>query len=103
MDKYIEMLDTYLAQTGPEINCAKVNSLLEMLFCCYHQSNGLDTDQIRTHFNTLSQLLDKLSLEENDRVFDVACQLCNEHQAQAFQEGVTVGFRLYNELHTRKN
>lgn len=99
MKQYIEAFNTYLENKGINFDDADVETLLGGLFCCYQQSNGLGSDTIREHFSSLDHILSELSVEKNDRVFDLVCTLLCECQRIAFEEGVTVGFRLYNELH----
>ena len=99
MKQYIDAFNTYLENKGLHFDDADVETLLDALFCCFQQSNGLDSATIRGYFGSLDHILDELSLEKNDRVFDLVCKLCSECQRIAFEEGVTVGFRLYNELH----
>ena len=76
-----------------------MDSLLGMLYCCYSQSNRMDTKKMQQMFGTLDGILGKLPIKEPDQVIDVTIGLCAEHQRKAFLDGLMIGFRLYSELH----
>ena len=98
MEEYISVLNKYIAEHKPRGACPGVETLLDMLFCCYSQHKALDTATVKRHFSQLDTILQNLTLQQADEVVDLACTLCDEHQKNAFREGVTVGFRLYHEL-----
>lgn len=99
MKNYIAMLNDFVKQNKPPIKCSDVDSLLDMLYCCYHQQKSVDTPTIKTYFSQLDQVLGRLPIQLSDQVVDLACDLCSVYQKQAFREGVLAGFRLYEELH----
>lgn len=99
MESYISILNNYITENKPCAACPNVETLLDMLFCCYSQHKSLDTATVKMCFSQLDSILQKLTLQQADEVVDLACNLCDEHQKNAFREGVTVGFRLYQELY----
>lgn len=98
MEEYISVLNNYIAENKPRAACPNVESLLDMLFCCYSQHKNLDTATVKMCFSQLDDILQNLTLQQTDEIVDLTCALCDEHQKNAFREGVTVGFRLYQEL-----
>lgn len=102
MNRYIENLKSFLAQRSPDYGYEDANSLLEMLYYYYTANNPVDNAQIRCQFRDLDEILSKLTLAENDKVFLLASQLCIAHERQAFLEGIHVGLRLFQELSEEK-
>ena len=102
MENYITALNNYMEENKTTPNCPDAASLLDMLFCCYNQRKCLNTDTVRRNFRELDDILNILPLHQQDRVIDLACELCVEHQREAFQEGIFVGFRLHDELQVRR-
>ena len=69
-----------------------------MLYNCYCMDRNLDTEQIREGFYQINKTIEKLTLKENDRIIDLTCKLCDQYQQVAFQEGLLVALRLFQEL-----
>lgn len=72
--------------------------LLEILFNVYTEINGLDNDAIREDFNALYAVMNGKTIREMDEIIYPVCTLCRDHEKAGFQEGVTVGVRLAQEL-----
>ena len=68
--------------------------LQEQLYRTYQELHPQDPESIREAFSQLSTVLSRLTLQENDKVWDLTCQLCYEAERQAFLEGIRVGIRL---------
>ena len=98
MEAYIAAINNYISENKPTVNCPNVDSLLDMLFCCYSQRSCVNSATVRQSFRQLDEILDTLPLPQQDQVVDLTCDLCVEYQKNAFREGVLVGFRLYQEL-----
>ena len=92
-----QVLNEYLVAHSPKSKC-DANSLISMLYCCYHQQVTTETAVIRDHFEQLDDILSGLSLRQADQVLDVTCKLCCEFQKDAFCNGLLVGIKLYSEL-----
>ncbi|MBQ2404496.1 MAG: hypothetical protein II280_03685, partial [Lachnospiraceae bacterium] len=60
--------------------------------------NRLDNEVIKHGFEKLYDQLDALCLKDKDRIIDIVCFLCQEHEKSGFTEGVKVGMRLEQEL-----
>lgn len=98
MDSYMDALRAYLAENKSSHRCVCANSILNMLFCCYSQQRLGDPIEIRTKLQMLDQILDKLSEQEKDQITDLVCELYTDSQADAFREGISVGFQLFDEI-----
>ena len=98
MDQYMEILNQYLAGQKAAGEEPEAESLLDMLyyqFCIYHD---LDTEEISQTFQEMDDILIKLSLDDNNQLFCMTCDLCEKYQREAFHTGLLVGFRLCQEL-----
>lgn len=71
---------------------------MDVLYCCFAQQLVPDTAAITAHFAALDDILDCLPIKDKDRVTDLTCQLCGEHQKDAFRQGLLTGFHLSQEL-----
>lgn len=98
MNYYVEKLNEYLENHTPNYGDEDIHNLLEMLYGAYIFSNPIDTEEIREQFQTLDNILNKLSFSDNTAVFLLTCDLCVAHAHSAFLEGVHVGLRLFSEI-----
>lgn len=97
MNKYVDSLKRYVAENPPNYG-SDAHSILEMLFTYYHECNNTDTDAVKAAFEDLYQRMHGMPLREMDRIVDVVCTLCREHEKDGFVEGVKVGLCLGREL-----
>ena len=97
MNKYIEGLKRYVAENPPNYG-SDANSILEMLFTYYHECNSTDTDAVKAAFEDLYQRMHGMPLREIDRIVDVVCTLCREHERVGFADGVKLGMLLEKEI-----
>lgn len=74
-------------------------SLLDMLFWHYTESNALDNEKIKRQFEALRNLVN-LSRDEYNELFYTVSDLCLEHGRIAFIEGLRLGVVLMQELDT---
>lgn len=98
MENYIRSLQSYVAAHPPNFGDGDALSVLEILFCHYSDFNRLDNEIIKQGFEKLYGQLDALCLKDKDRIIDIVCFLCQEHEKAGFTEGVKVGMRLEQEL-----
>lgn len=94
--KIAECLYAYLGKHPPDYGDA--DSILGMLYGRYNECNTLDTDEIKAAFDELYQRMNGMPLREMDRILDVVCALCKDHQMSGFADGVKVGLLLAKEL-----
>ena len=100
MKQYKEAFMAYLSKHPTDLAEAEMESILDVLFRCYQESRRSDSEDIRHCFNELDDILSKLPLEENDRVFLLICDLFDKYRKEAFQSGILIGFHLLRELST---
>ena len=75
-----------------------VESVLEVLFDAYNESNGFDNIATKADFVELYQLMNGKPLKEIDEIIYAVCALCRDHEKVGFIEGVKVGMSLVKEL-----
>ena len=66
-------------------------SVTRALYGCYHEIHPQDSEGIRERFSQLDVVLQTLTLRDYDKVWDLTCQLCGDHEKDAFLEGIRVG------------
>ena len=77
-------------------NCVTV---LDQLYQAYAESHESDPPEIRNGFKELDDLLGNLSLDDNNAVWNLCCQLCTAYEHKAFIDGLQHGAHLMLELH----
>ena len=76
-------------------NCVTV---LDQLYQAYAESHESDPPEIRNGFKELDDLLDSLSLDDNNAVWTLCCHLCTAYEHKAFLDGLKYGAHLMCEL-----
>lgn len=86
--------------------CSQINygdgnahSILDMLYNHYREFNQFENGIIKECFDNLYSELNHLTLIDTDKVTDIVCSLCGEHERLAFSEGTKVGVHLGMELY----
>ena len=97
MNEYIDTLNRYVAENPPNYG-RDAHTILEMLYCYYHECNNADSDAVKAAFDYLYQRMHGMTLREMDRIVDAVCTLCREHEQVGFMEGIKVGIRLEQEI-----
>ena len=97
MNEYIDTLTRYAAENPPNYG-RDAHTILEMLYCYYHECNNADSDAVKAAFDYLYQRMHGMTLREMDRIVDAVCVLCTEHEKAGFVEGVKVGLLLARDM-----
>jgi len=97
MNEYVAVLRKYVAENPPNYG-SDAHSILDMLYYRYSECNRLDNSEIKAAFNNLYQQMHGMSLREMDRIIDVVCTLCREHEKAGFTAGTVVGALLIFEI-----
>ena len=97
MNEFMTALQTHLANQQPSYP-DNAESILEVLFDAYNESNGFDNAAIKADFEELYQLMNGKPLQEVDEIIYAVCTLCRDHEKAGFIEGVKVGIGLGQEL-----
>ena len=87
-------MDTHPFDPG-DCDCETV---LDQLYQAYAESHESDPPEIRNGFKELDNLLSELSLEDNNAVWNLCCQLCTAYEHKAFIDGLQYGVHLMMEL-----
>lgn len=98
MNTYIEHLKEYLLNKQPNYGYKDAHSLLDMLYYYYTQDNPIENQKIKASFAHLDNILALLPLQDNDTVFVLTANLCNEYAKQGFIAGIITGTHLFAEL-----
>lgn len=96
MNPYIEKFKDHLQlfpKDGDDFNC-----VLDVLYFYFALEHTVDTSVIRANFTEVGDILEKMSFEDNNKVFTAIVHLCEEHSRQGFMEGIRVGAVLTEEL-----
>ena len=88
MEKLIAQLRQYVADHPPDYGDGDCHSILDMLYYRYSECNRLDNAEIKAAFADLYLQMHGMSLWEMDRIIDVVCTLCREHERFGFINGV---------------
>ena len=73
-------------------------SVLEFLYIAYTDVQGRDPKEIDQGFVDLDNHLEGVSLNENNAIFSIVCDLCNAYEKRAFMDAVQIGAYLMMEL-----
>ena len=102
MREFVERLKACIAEHPPNYGDYDATTLVEMLYHTYTENNPLNNQAIKDGFRSMNDLLEGLSVEENNQVFHVVCDLCLEHAWLGFEAGLKVGLILMKELESYK-
>ena len=98
MDKIAERLKAYIDTHPFDPGDSDCKTVLDQLYQAYAESHESDPPEIRDGFKELDNLLSELSLEDNNAVWNLCCQLCTAYEHKAFIDGLQYGTYLMQEL-----
>jgi len=93
LEELIQKLKAHVEAQSSKLVCDDSESLLEMLYDVYAESNSFDNEAIRKDFHKLYRLLNGIPLKEMDKIADPVCALCRDHEMAGFIHGVQAGIR----------
>ena len=97
MEEFMTALQSKLDTLQPNYP-DHAESILEVLFDAYNESNGFDNTAIKADFEKLYRLMNGKPLKEIDEIIYVVCTLCRDHEKAGFVEGIKVGVSLAKEM-----
>ena len=97
MNEFMTTLQAKLDDLQPKYP-NNAESILEVLFDAYTESNGFDNAAIKADFEELYQRMNGRPLQEMDEIIYAVCTLCRDHERAGFMEGIKVGLHLMNAL-----
>ena len=77
---------------------AGATSALEMIYAMYADTRGKDPEAISAGFEALERYMAGISLEHNNNIFSLVCNICNLYEERAFKDGLQLGAYLILEL-----
>ena len=98
MNQYIENLNKYLAEQELGLEDINAESLIDVLFYFFCLENTVELPAVSKSFDKMETILEKLSLDDNNSLFLLTCEISEQYRREAFRTGLLVGFRLYREL-----
>jgi len=98
MKNIAKRLNDYITAHPFDSGDGNCETVLEQLYQAYAESHESDPPEIRDGFNELDDLLGDLSLDDNNAVWNLCCQLCTAYERKAFLDGLQYGAYLITEL-----
>ena len=102
MDKIAKQLNAYITAHPFDSGDSDCETVLDQLYQAYAESHESDPPEIRNGFKELDDLLAELSLDDNNAVWNLCCQLCTAYEHKAFLDGLQYGAYLIQELNSSK-
>ena len=99
MNEIAKRLNTYIIAHPFDPGDSNCETALEQLYQAYAESHESDPPEIRDGFKELDAFLEQLSLDDNNAVWNLCCQLCTAYERKAFLDGLQYGAHLIQELH----
>ena len=98
MDNIAKRLKAYVDKHPFDSGDSDCKTVLDQLYQAYAESHESDPPEIRDGFKELDNLLGGLSLDDNNAVWNLCCQLCTAYEHKAFVAGLQYGANLMQEL-----
>ena len=99
MDSISKCLEVYIKSRKFDGGTSECETVLDQIYQAYAESHESDPPEIRNGFKELDDLLGDLSLDDNNAVWNLCCQLCTAYERKAFLDGLQYGAHLIQELH----
>ena len=94
MNEIAKRLNAYMTAHPFDSGDSDCETVLDQLYQAYAESHESDPPEIRDGFKELDALLEQLSLDDNNAVWNLCCQLCTAYERKAFIDGVRYGAHL---------
>ena len=98
MENIAKRLNAYIETHPFDSGDSDCETVLEQLYQAYAESHESDPVEIRDGFKELDDLLGSLSLDNNNAVWNLCCQLCTAYERKAFLAGLQYGAHLMSNL-----
>ena len=93
-----ECVKEYIISCCYNLAVEDIHTLLERLWDCYTNHNPIDSQEIRRNLEALGPIMDTLSWEQQNELFDTVCALTLAYEQAAFLTGMRTGAGLMMEL-----
>lgn len=101
MNEIAKRLNAYITAHPFDPGDSDCETVLEQLYQAYAESHESDPPEIRDGFKELDDLLGDLSLDDNNAVWNLCCQLCTAYERKAFLDGLQYGAHLIKEMNKK--
>ena len=98
MDKIAKRLKVYIDTHPFDSGDSDCKTVLDQIYQAYAESHENDPPEICDGFKELDRFLEGLSLDDNNAVWNLCCQLCTAYEHKAFLDGLRYGAYLMQEL-----
>ena len=98
MENIAKRLNAYIIAHPFDSGDSDCETVLDQLYQAYTESHESDPPEIRDGFKELDDLLGDLSLDDNNAVWNLCCQLCTAYERKAFLDGLQYGAHLMKNL-----
>ena len=98
MENIAKWLNAYITAHPFDPGDSDCETVLDQLYQAYAESHESDPPEIRDGFKELDNLLGGLSLDDNNAVWNLCCQLCTAYERKAFIDGLQYGAHLITTL-----
>ena len=98
MDKITKRLKDYIDAHPFDPGDSDCKTVLDQLYQVYAESHESDPTEIRDGFKELDKFLEGLSLDDNNAVWNLCCQICTAYEHKAFIDGLRYGVFLMREV-----
>ena len=98
MNEIAKRLNAYITAHPFDSGDSNCETVLDQLYQAYAESHESDPPEIREGFKELDMLLEQLSLNANNAVWNLCCQLCTAYERKAFIDGLQYGAHLITTL-----
>ena len=98
MENIAKRLNAYITAHPFDHGDSDCETVLDQLYQAYAESHESDPPEIRNGFKELDALLEQLSLDDNNAVWNLSCQLCTAYEHKAFLDGLQYGAHLMQNL-----
>ena len=93
-----QALYSYIKATPLTFDVGDAESVLELLYNAYVNTQGSDPEEIKEKFATIEECLSEVSLDMNNYIFAAVCDLCIAFVKKGFMDGIRLGSHLILEL-----
>lgn len=98
MENIAKRLNAHITAHPFDSDDSDCKTVLDQLYQAYTESHESDPPEIHDGFKELDDLLGDLSLDDNNAVWNLCCQLCTAYERKAFLDGLQYGAHLMQEL-----
>ena len=98
MENIAKRLNDYITAHHFDPGDSDCETVLDQLYQAYTESHESDPPEIRDGFKELDAFLEQLSLDDNNAVWNLCCQLCTAYERKAFIDGLQYGAHLITTL-----